>query len=382
MPRVINKFFGPNKSADEPSDHRPAGTESALDQPDREGTASTSDAMRASRPTLMAATISSPDDPGHVELVHPVYLDVPMMASFYAAEGLSIPESKDEQDTNAADKKVAISGKAEAGLSNLISHLVSLKGSVAAEREHETRVEESVAVRSLFRHTEASLFNVLREALMSANQIQHLVEEGSDEESPSALKIGQLLELKGQIVGNPLEQLLEMYDRLLPYAGVRGTPPKKSKTEVPRNPWWPLASRKASTLISRLLEGDENQAKLVEILREDLRRSHVRDLLMKGQNPDFTAVLVVSTEFFTGESADYLADGQFTVLGKVSHAGAADMSVDLKRRTALAAMSQTASQKLVSSLQKDVRGLGASGTPMPDTVVDVSLQLLPLAIYV
>jgi hypothetical protein len=58
-----------------------------------------------------------------VELGHPVYLDIPMMASFYAAEGLDIPQDKLARVAGIEGMKTSVGAEVGAGFSDLLSFL-------------------------------------------------------------------------------------------------------------------------------------------------------------------------------------------------------------------------------------------------------------------
>jgi hypothetical protein len=75
---------------------------------------------------------------------------------------------------------------------------------VGGERTREERKEDSVELRSVFQHTEASLFNVLRSQLMLKNKIFCLAADRSSEAETRKPDIGDLVEMTGDIVGNPL----------------------------------------------------------------------------------------------------------------------------------------------------------------------------------
>lgn len=254
---------------------------------------------------------------------------------------------------------------------------VSLNASANMERK--TRSEESVEIRSVYQHSESSLFNALRKELVTKKVLRKLISPGKPGGDP--LQAGQLVEIPGRIIGNPLESLLEAYDRLLPYAGIHGEPPKAT-SEPPRT--WYLASRKVSSLVNNLVTEDRNRPKLARILREDLAKASVRDVVLTcDEIPDTPVVLIVSTEFFTSKAVDYLVDGQFTVVGKVTSLADPGVAVDLMRRTALATMSPDKAQGLITQLGNDVEALGASSSHLRQfTDLRGCLQLLPLAIFI
>jgi hypothetical protein len=310
-------------------------------------------------------------------LVYPVYLDIPMMASFYAATGLV--EGIERRQRNVAEtvqRPTAESGF-EASLSEPLLKLFSLKLRLGGSLAREKRSEESVEIRSLFQHTEVSLFNQLREQLLRKQAVYELSLTG---ERP--LREGDLIELHGRVVGNPLEQLVEAYDGLLAYAGIRGAPPRKTRSDLPW--WWTVISRTAEASINGLFENERNLPKVAHLLRDDLAKAQVRDLLVEIDGPPkLSVVVVVSTEFFTGRSGDYLIGGRFTVLGKVTNAAYVATPLEFMRRTTLAAMPADKAAKVVRQLRRDVKSVGGAEKLWDATEQGLpSLQLLPLAIFV
>jgi len=324
---------------------------------------------------VSARTLSQPG----TTLVHPVYLDIPMMASFYAAAGLSTVV--DQTQRNAVDtvSRRRAEGAFDAKFAEPILELFKLKLRLAGSLEREKRSEESIEIKSLFQHTEASLFNQLREWLIMHQQVHEPVAAVG----VRRLREGDLIEISGRVVGNPLEQLVEVYDRLLAYAGVRGDPPRRTRSQPVRRWWWPMLSKKASALMNGLLDDERNLPRMAQLLRDDLAKAQVRDLLVEVKAPNLAVVLVVATEYFTGRSGDYLMGGQFKILGKVTNATYAATPLDFMRRTTLAAMSAERAQKLVQQLRRDVKSVGGSEhlwAALEDGT-EPSLQLLPLAIF-
>lgn len=360
----------------------PANAAALPQETGTQAVATTSPPDNASTPALAQGSVkvTSVVENTSARLVHPVYLDVPMMASFYASEGMTI--NLDSVATAANDTGTTLEAKAEVKVAfPLLSALSPLSAGAAGNISRQTRSQESVETRSVYQHTESSLLNLLRRALIDSELLCALDALGGTPER--VLQLGDLLQISGRIIGNPLEKLLETYDRLLPYAGLTGEPPK-AKSEPPRKLFWPLASQKVSRMVDNLLSEDRNRPKLVRILREDLEKSYVRDLVLECREiPAIPVILVVSTEFFTSKAVDYLVDGEFTVIGKVTGLADPGASVDLMRRTALATMSTEKVHTLVAQLSSDVEALGAASFSSPSvTHLAGSLQLLPLAIFV
>src|SRR4051794_8951772 len=95
---------------------------------------------------------------GQDELVHPLYLDVPMLISFLAAleGGVSLEDQATSTESRSATGTKELRGRV--GLPSFLTMLnMDMAGGLSTKSEGQSG-EEIVAVR---RHTEASLFNRL-----------------------------------------------------------------------------------------------------------------------------------------------------------------------------------------------------------------------------
>jgi hypothetical protein len=101
------------------------------------------------------------DRPGY-SLVHPVYLDVPMMISFLAhlEGGVSTHEEETQRDAGARERAL----KGRAGLR--LRFVPVLDAEVGSEGSMQRRDESSVESKTERHHTAASLFNLLYEYLI------------------------------------------------------------------------------------------------------------------------------------------------------------------------------------------------------------------------
>jgi hypothetical protein len=148
------------------------------------------------------------------ELVYPVYLDVPMAISFLAAlEGGVAFEDQSTTKTGStlAKEREGRGGARLPGVAALLGLGFDMSGRLATQSGKEAS-EEVVAVR---RHTEASLFTLLRQQLLNAGAVSTVV-SASDLER---IKPGDLVESSGEALGNPLQQILDLLPQIMPYMG-------------------------------------------------------------------------------------------------------------------------------------------------------------------
>ena len=327
-----------------------------------EGGVASSD-MAAARENLAGSTI---------ELVHPVYLDVPMLVSFVAAVegGFAFESEETGKETTGNEKAREATARGRAGFP-LLGALVGLDMSGRYGRKaHEEESRETKVVRQ---HTEASLFNLLRHQLHVTERISAV----ASQENLAELQIGELVEVTGEVVGNPLQQVLDLFSQILPYLGVDVealSNPKKRKD--PSRSGHP--GKAAGTTPQHEDRTDEDTFRLMTTMRGDLERASVRDLVVRGPS-GVRAVLTLSTEFFSDQTADYLLGGRFTVVGKVTRVLAEGETINLTRRTALGLGGPDLARQVVTDVTSDNEIFVDLGDPV---VEPPAVQLLPLAVFV
>ena len=134
------------------------------------------------------------------QLAHPVYLDVAMMISFlaYLEGGVVTQEEATQKESGARERLL----KGRAGLRARFPW--AFDAEAGTEGSTQRRDEISLESKSARQHTVASLFNLLYGYLREDDQLVDLKEPAQLEE----LQTGQLIELTGEYLGNPLEDIL------------------------------------------------------------------------------------------------------------------------------------------------------------------------------
>jgi len=229
------------------------------------------------------------NDETGLELVHPVYLDVPMLVSFVAAVegGVAFGSEETERGGTTQDRNREVAGRAKAGFP-LLGALVGMD--VSGRYGRKDQEQESKETKIVRQHTEASLFNLLRYELDRDGRITHIDHKDELQE----LEVGQLVEISGEIVGNPLEQMLELFLQILPYLGYdieELTKPKKQKQKDRGNPRSGNPARRAAATQGNADQGVSNQEDLSQedlfglfaTMRQDLEKSSIRDLVLLGR---------------------------------------------------------------------------------------------------
>lgn len=304
-------------------------------------------------------------------LVHPVYLDVPMMVSFVAAfeDGFAFSSEQTEKGEATTDRTREASTRGRLGFPTLGALIgLDMSGRYGrAEQEQESR--ETKVVRQ---HTEASMFNILRHELIVQDQLTVI----DDTRKFAEQEIGALVEIAGEVIGNPLQQLLDLFAQLAPYLGydveTLMKPKKRKDPARSGNPAKASGAAQPADVFST-----EDLFRFLTTMREDLERSATRDLVLLGRD-GLRAVLALSTEFLTAAVAERLVGGRFTVMGKVTRVLVNDEVINLTRRTALGLAGPQFSRDVIT----DLRELDLP-IEIADPIVEApALQLLPLAVFV
>lgn len=353
-----------------------------------------------------------PDSPS---LLHPVYLDVPMMVSFLASleGGVAFEDETTRSSRTTTSRERSASGGVR------IPALSSLLGFDASGRMGKTdsgeQGEETKVVRQ---HTAASLFNSLHDALTEGDLVNRI-------ESVDVLEQvnpGDVVEICGEFVGNPLEEVLAFIGQALPYLDISqedvdvdpevvaaeaaeaetlmeqaqaleeqaaearrsGSPAKQaaaSELEQRAAETKANAESKAQSAMELFepLAEKQNQEiglQLLVQMKDDLTHSPVHDMVIRG--PGFDAVLTLASEFFTDAANAFLRAGVFRVVGKATRVLQAEDQINLARRTVLGAAGPDLARDLL-------QGIGDNDVIQLETVdpivEDPAVQILPLAVY-
>jgi hypothetical protein len=316
--------------------------------------------------------LSDRDIPSNSRLVHPLYLNVPMLISFLAAleDGVNLESQATTRSGHTADR--SREARARIGLPGLATLLnVDMSGKLSSRSETLTD-EQVTAVR---RHTEASLFNRLRARLYADEQV--MLVETSD--ALADLRSGMLVEVTGQITGNPLLQMSQVLFAMAPITGLdiealmqgkyekpTRTKPKPNANPAPRPP---VDAESAAGL--RLFFTMVNQ----------IMNAPVRDIVLTS---DFGLATVLALESsFVEDLADAHAyQSEVRVLGKLTRVvEPGGEAINLTRRSSLGLMPADSIRALIKSARKGL-GDGVSVQISDPFVAAPAIQLLPLAMFV
>ena len=194
---------------------------------------------------------------------------------------------------------------------------------------------------------EPELFFRLRAALGEAGQLLDL-SQGGDEASWEQLRAGAVVELRGELSRNPVEDLLDTVAHLVPHAGVTEASP------------------------------DQVSMALMRLVLADVNDPPTHDVLFRLSSGDVTCVATLPRDL-EGLAVDDLVGIELGLIGKVVRLVGPDESLSLLRRSRLG-------PRAADLLRAGFAQTGAeSSSPLGMPELDVpgpTLQLLPLALFV
>ena len=317
-----------------------------------------------------------------VRLSHPVYLDTPMLVSFLASLEDGVSYSSEVASKYSASRGREGEGSGKASLPS-IATLLGLNLSAEGRYKRTSADEEGVESKFVREHTAASLFNRLH---LRLDNSPGSITKITSPEALSEVTSGSLVELRGEITGNPLKQVLDFMAAIGPYFGIDID---HSESEAPRSQQRSVrpAKGKNRQTVPQVASMSGEQAPdlsipdMLKVIKREVERSPVLDLLM--QSPDgIKAVLTVSRDLLSSEAEAYIIGGQFSVLAKVSAVLDEGSSISLLRRTVFGFGGRELSEQMFADFDKAMAEPGGVNLSLASAVIDgPAIQLLPLAIY-
>lgn len=356
------------------------------------------------------------DVPERPRLVHPVYLDVPMMISFLAAlrGGVAFEDTMTRRDTRASSKERELGAKLR------LPPLASLLGFDASGRMGRSdTAEASEETQAVRQHTAASLFNALYDALEEDGLVKR-VEAAAD---LAGVSPGDVVEIAGDFVGNPLEPVLAFFKQAVPYFDMTreatGPPPMdveavqaelaeavaeaeelKKRAATAARSGNPAMKARAVELrqeaAKRQRQADEGMEairiaveqaaqrqqqtlgiRMLGQVSDDLATTPVQDTVINAR--DLKAVLTMSAEFFTDTTRAHLRAGVFRAVGKVTRILDHDDDLNLLRRTVLGVADPDIGRNIIMGAVEE----GSLRLETFDPIIQApAIQVLPLAVFV
>ena len=229
-----------------------------------------------------------------------------------------------------------------------------------------------------------------------------MIHEVASEQDLEGVDPGAIVEIYGQYVGNPLEEVLTFVRAFVPYyqsmiaheeepedeparkKGARsGNPAKRAQAAVAS------AAASESGLDPALVEAMVKQAaeqerkaaefglKLMMQMSDDIDSSPIHDLLFQAD--ELSAVVTVNSEFYSETTKENLRSGYFRIVGKVTKVLSPDESINLARRTVIGVAGPEQTKEIIDGFTKETQ-LSLEST---DPIVEApAVQILPMAIFI
>jgi hypothetical protein len=281
-------------------------------------------------------------------LAHPLYLDVQMMVSFlaYLEGGVTFEGEEKITSSDSRSRSGKLSGKAKfPSLATWFGAEFSGEGAI------DRKLDQSSEYKSERHHTAASLFNYLYAYLVDDEQISTV----STAEDLADLNSGQLIQISGRYLGNALSEVLNYFDRLLPYLEKQEEDKEIDRTKAKSakrsgNPAVRATAPEPTTGASTSGEEEEisieDLIRLIKMMHADLNSSAIHDLLLTTP-AKLKVILTVSSQYYSPETAEHLRAGDFVVLGKVTRILRETETINLARRTAVSVLDEDATRTAV-----------------------------------
>ncbi len=288
-------------------------------------------------------------------LIVPVYINekivLDMLAiledGFSMVSQINYTEHKENNSTQKAEGRVSTSA-------TILSKF--LKIDISGELNHTGSSGENENVSKEKVHTNVSLLSKFRGYLDDNNILK------SDFEI-TKMKVGDFIEIEGELQKNPLINYLEIFIDLFRMADIFNEEPQLGN----------------KTRAKTQNKQDRKTLDQVKSFADELKHSGTIDFVLSDQKG--TAVLSVQEQYLANDNVSEIIGGRFKVLGKVIYVCKDDTEdIDLLRKTSLSILSEEFLSKMVSALKSDeLKQLN-----LPDLKTKIygpAVIVIPIAIY-
>ncbi|MFC5049121.1 hypothetical protein ACFPK9_00615 [Rubritalea spongiae] len=284
-----------------------------------------------------------------MKLIHPIYLDVPMMVSFAAAIEGGIAFDTEVTKTEDAKKSSKSTIKGTFGLSSLFESLFDASIEAQADSNKESALNETR--REQRAHTESSIAILLYDAL-TRNE-GSLVKPTSTSDLKD-IEHGSLVELSGQLSKNAIDAMIDAIDAIINMSSMAGkTSLNQTKKDV----------------------GDIRKA-----LHDDRSRTPLSNVILNCSTPeDLTAVVTLRSENLRDLTLSELHNNTVRVIGKITRSIDADQTMSPFENYGLSMMEPSN----LSEIFRDIEQSNNMNMQFGDVEVQgPAIQILPLMVFV
>ncbi len=303
-----------------------------------------------------------------MHLIHPIYLDVPMLVSFAAAiqGGLSIESEVTQEKESSKSGTVKVAGKF--GLSSLFSNLFDVTAETDVTAAANGRNQE--IRRELKSHTEASvailLYNELRKN-------RNFLTQPDDVKSLTQIGPGTLVEVAGTIEKNAIDTVIDYIDAVNILSNFASQSGSTSSTQTRQ-----ASSKKGGTKNQTIEQNDLERMR--ETLDKDRKRTPISNVILRCKEPEGINVIVtLRTANLRDLTLTELHKNSVKVVGKVTRVIGNDQAMSAFENYGMSLVEPKILEMMFNSM-----------TETKDVVAEFSevqikgpaIQILPLMIFV
>ncbi|MCA9101195.1 MAG: hypothetical protein KDA63_08600 [Planctomycetales bacterium] len=306
-------------------------------------------------------------DDSSIPLIHPIYLDVPMLVSFAAATqgGLSLGSEITEEkiETKATDAR--IDGKL--GVSNLFSKL--FEASVAAEAGSSTSDEGKQLRRESKSHTEASIAILLYDHL---KRNEGFIIAPSSVDDCRRIEAGALVEVTGTLAKNAIDWVIDFIDAVSILGGLDSSQ-QQPEPQGQRHQRKQRRNTPSPTPDSQL-------RRMRELMDQDRQRTPISNAVLRCSQPDgLNAVVTLRTANLRDLTLSELNKNTVRVIGKVTRTIGDGESMSAFENYGFALLKPDVLRDMFTQLS-NIEEMVADFTDVE--VTGPAIQLLPLMVFV
>ena len=313
-----------------------------------------------------------------LELVYPVYLNVPMLTSFIAAleDGATLEAEKSTSNKNSVEKGKLLEGSF--GIKSAFSGLLGLDMKGQLTQKGTLGEEETVKV--LRKHTEASLFIRFRQTLIE-NGLIHSVDYLEPTQIKNIQK-GSLIEIRGILTENFMNIALNTIDSFKKISEMINNQPSKAVVQKGKQVTQSTSSRNQPDIFK------SEEYKILESIKKDISSSKIQDLLFKSavliDGKLVNVIVPIQQELIGDNNFESSRYSEITLFGKViSKSVAGGDKINLLRRASIGIIPEEITMSLYDSANSMMKQLNPSTGNLPSPFVDeLWFEVLPIALFV
>jgi hypothetical protein len=299
-----------------------------------------------------------------MQLIHPIYLDVPMLVSFAAAIQGGVTFESELTKENEANKSGSGKIAGKFGLTKLFSSLF--------EANAETEISGAASSKSLSTskesklHTEASIAILLYDELLkNENSLQHI----KTTEQITEVKPGSLIEIAGTIEKNAVDSVIDFIEAVSILSELAPKSPISQPNHGRRN----SKSSTEKTDATELMH-------MRNILDKDRKRTPISNAILRCTEPKgMTAVITLRTANLRDLTLAELNKNSVRLVGKVTRVVSAGQSMSTFENYGLSLIEANVLINVFNEL-KATQGINTDFSEVQ--INGPAIQMLPLMIYV